>query len=235
MSKRRVHGTLSLSRGDGPTFVSSCSNLFAKRGDEWLTPREKDKEYPLRRSLLADEPNSAEQLRISDIRRTMKQDKHKARMIKVGAAITRAVQAGDNKLAIELTEEFVRLRETIGDATIDAKPPQPRIVVDPDMDMYTKATRAEERKETGRVQGKATETDPQRKAAAALLSMRRNIRASGCIELKRQAKAGHKVKGSFYRFEDIGDKVQDSERHPPRPFLGITPPPKARRRKRGKK
>jgi hypothetical protein len=235
MAKRSTKGAdfLARERGlSGPAFVSSCANLFSKRGDEWLTPREKDKEYPLRRSVMADEPNSPEQLRVSDIRRKMKKDAHQAKMIKKGEAIAAAVQAGYNELAVLLIEEFVHLRETQGDATKDGKAPQLRVHVDPDMDMFTKASRREEKKEYVDVQGKAIESCPQRKAAAALISMRRGMQASGAVELKRQTKAGRKVKGSFYRFEDVSEQVQDTERHAPRPFLGITPVKEEKRRKK---
>ncbi len=219
----RITGTLR------PKYVASCSQLFEKRGDAWLSPREKDREFPLRRSRPADTPTSSEQIRADQARQKMKLEMHEAKIKRVREELFKVVE--DRATGVipssiaqhetaRLMDTLIELNEAKGKITVEMKPPQPRLHVDPDLDFYTQAERVRPKKEHHDVQGKAIEACPQRKATNAILAMRRGMRANKAVEVKERHGSPHKVKGSFYKFPDVAEKIQDNTRYEPRPFFG---------------
>lgn len=62
--------------------------------------------------------------------------------------------------------------------------------------------------------------DPQRKAANVVLKMEKQMRKA-TVDVKPKHGKPHRVKGNFYYFPDVDEKVQDAPKEPPRPFNGI--------------
>lgn len=207
-SQGRIAGTLR------PRY-SSSSAVFAQRGDEWLTEKEKDREFPLRRSLHADTPISPEQAKANKARQDMRLARNKARLHRREKDLIAASIDGDKKRIQAALEDIVHLHEKVTKSHVDFRPPQVAIHVNPDLDMYTKAERAKEKVRFVDPPRQEIKTDAQRKAAAALLNMRKKMRP---VEVKERHGRPHKVKGNFYRFDDVAEPVKDQTHYEPRPF-----------------
>ena len=87
-----------------PPKTVSSAGMFAARGNPWLSDKDRDKDFPMSRSRMADEPISDEELSRASVR-----DKMHVAMGKIA-------------------QDFAR--------------PKPSLNIDPDMDCFTKASKA---------------------------------------------------------------------------------------------
>jgi hypothetical protein len=165
----------------GPRFIVSCAQLFDKRGDTWLTTKERDIAFPLNASKHGDNPPDSLQTAQSDAR---------------------------SKIAHRLNLPDIDFRR------------RPTLVVDPDMDRYTKASLVVSRERYVDPKGEASETSLDRRMAVARLKINDRLR-SNVIDVKPKPLAPHKVKGSFYRFPDVKEKIPEQTHYEPRPFIGV--------------
>lgn len=111
-----------------------------------------------------------------------------------------------------------RTAEALGIPTKDFKGPKPRIEVNPDLDAVTKATRAVAKPKYVDPKGIETKRDQLRWRAELLRKINKAIQGD-VINCRDKIVKPTKVKGSFYRFPDVKDKLPDNE-YEPRPFFG---------------